>query len=156
MKIDDSTKSTPSGSDTTKSFISTMLPRLTVTEGSGRRTRSKSPAGVPASLICKVNSQYVRLQKLERIAKYVSEKKGTSQLNNLVTWRKDVEDTYALYEREHALIEETCPASFFTNPYFEADFHNSLHVVSLNIVRTQYFGAGMAHSTSNHSTSQPR
>ena len=37
-KVDDSTKSTPSGSGTNTSFISTMLLGLMVTDGSGRRT----------------------------------------------------------------------------------------------------------------------
>ena len=71
-KVDDSIKSTPSGSGTNKTLISSLLPGLTVTDSSGKRTRSKSPVGVPASLVCKVNSQYVRLKKMERIAKYVS------------------------------------------------------------------------------------
>ena len=57
----------------------------------------------------------------------MSDKKGTVQINNLVTWRKDVMDTYAFYEREHALIEVACPALFVTNPYFEADVHNSFY-----------------------------
>ena len=48
-------------------------------------------------------------------------------MNNLVAWRKDVEDTYALYEKEHALFEEACPVSFVTNPYFDADFHTTFH-----------------------------
>ena len=76
-KVDDCLKSTPSGSGTTKIFIYTLPPGLTVTDNSGKRTRSKSPVGVPASLICKINSQYVRFQKLEWIAKYISDKKGT-------------------------------------------------------------------------------
>ena len=80
-KVDDST---PSGSGKTKTFINTMLPGLVVTDSSGRRTRSKSPVVVPASLVCNVNSQYVRLKKMERIAKYVSEKKDTVHMNNLV------------------------------------------------------------------------
>ena len=98
-----------------------------MTYSSGRRTRSKSPVGVPASLLCKVNSQYVRLKKIEGIVKYVSEKKDTVHMNNLVAWRKDYEETYALYEKEHALIEDAYPASFVTNPYFEADFHTTFH-----------------------------
>ena len=122
--VDDST---PSGSGTTKTLINTMLPGLVVTDSSGRRTGSKSPVGVLASLLCKVNSQYVRLKKMERIAKYVSKKKDTVHMNNLVAWSKDVEETYALYEKEHALTEEACPASFVTNPYFDADFHTSFY-----------------------------
>ena len=53
----------------------------------------------------------------------MSEKKDTVHMNNSVAWRKDVEETYALYKKEHALIEEACPASFVTNPYLNADFH---------------------------------
>ena len=64
---------------------------------------------------------------MERIAKYVSEKKDTMYMNNLLAWKKDVEETYTLYKKEHALIEETCPASFVTNPYFDADFHTTFH-----------------------------
>ena len=46
---------TPSGSDASKTLINIMLPGLIVTDSSGKRTRSKSPASVPASLISKVN-----------------------------------------------------------------------------------------------------
>ena len=52
-KVDDTIKSTPSGSDIIKTFINPILPGLTVTDSSGRRTRSKSPVGIPASLVCK-------------------------------------------------------------------------------------------------------
>ena len=87
-----------------KSLLPGMLPGLMVTDGTGRRTRSKSPVSVPASLICKVNSQYVRLQKLERIAKYVSEKRDIAPLNILEVWRKDVEEFEAfLVSRVRAL-----------------------------------------------------
>ena len=79
------------------------------------------------SLICKVNSQYVRLQKLERISKYICEKKETVQLYILATWRKDAEETYATYEQEHVVIEASFHASLVTNDYFEADFHNTFH-----------------------------
>ena len=78
-------------------FKSVLTPSLVITDESGRKTRSKSPVQVPASLICKLNSQYVRLQKLERISNYISAKRNSAQLNIIVTWRKDVEDTYALY-----------------------------------------------------------
>ena len=67
------------------------------------------------------------MQKLERISNYISAKRNSAQLNIIVTWRKDVEDTYALYLKEHALIEDGCPASFATNPYFDADIHNAFH-----------------------------
>ena len=76
-KVDYTIKSTPSGSGIIKTFINPLLPGLTLTDSSGRRTCSKSAVGVPASLVCKVNSQYVRLKKMERIAKYVTEKKDT-------------------------------------------------------------------------------
>ena len=69
----------------------------------------------------------IKLKKMERFAKYVSEKKDTVHMNNLVAWRKDVEDNDVLYEKKHALIEEACPASFVTNPYFDADFHTTFH-----------------------------
>ena len=106
-------------------FKPVLTPGLVVTDESGRKTRSKSPVQVPASLICKLNSQYVRLQKLVRISNYISAKRNSAQLNIIVTWRKDVEDTYALYLKEHTLIEDGCTASFVTNPYFDADFHNA-------------------------------
>ena len=64
---------------------------------------------------------------MKRISNYISAKKNSAQLNSIVKWRKDVEDTYALYLKEHALIEDGCPASFVTNPYFDADFHNAFH-----------------------------
>ena len=64
---------------------------------------------------------------MERIAKYISEKKNTASLNILMTWGKDVEDTYAMYGREHSIIEDACPASFVVNDYFKADFHNTFH-----------------------------
>ena len=108
-------------------FKPVLTPSLVVTDESGRKTRSKSPVQVPASLICKLNSQYVRSQMLERISNYISAKTYSAQLNIIVTWRKDVEDIYALYLKEHALIEDGCPASFVTNPYFDADFHNAFH-----------------------------
>ena len=87
------TPSVPSTSGKVQSFKPTLNPNLVVTDDSGRKTRSKSPVAVPASLICMVNSQYVRLQKLERISGYINKKKDTAQLNILVTWKRDVEET---------------------------------------------------------------
>ena len=110
-----------------KHFKPVLTPSLIVTDEFGRKNRSKSPVQVPASLICKLNSQYVRLQKLERISNYISAKRNSAQLNIIVTWRKDVEDIYALYLKERTLIEYGCPASFVTNFYFDADFHNVFH-----------------------------
>ena len=74
----------------------------------------------------RVNSQFVRLQKLERIVQIVSDKRDSAALSSLVACRKDVEYTYALYEKEHAFIEVACPASFSNNDYFQADFHNAV------------------------------
>ena len=58
--VDDSLKITPSGSGANITFIQTLPSGLTVTDSSGKRIWSKSPVGVPSSLIFKVNSQYVR------------------------------------------------------------------------------------------------
>ena len=64
---------TTSAKGTSKSFA--LPPGILVTDSTGKWTsRSTSPASVPASLICKVRSQYVRLQRLERITKSISEK----------------------------------------------------------------------------------
>ena len=126
----DSDKDGQSGSGSSKLIaaptIASMLTGLTVTDTDGR-TRSKSPVPVPAKLLYKVNTQYMRLRRLERIAQYINKEEGTVQLSNLVAWRKDAEEIYSQYEREHSFIEEACPSSFVTNPYFDADFHSSMH-----------------------------
>ena len=53
---EDGTLSVPSTSGKVQSFKPTLNPNLVVTDDSERKTRSKSPVAVPASLICKVNS----------------------------------------------------------------------------------------------------
>ena len=64
---------------------------------------------------------------MERIFKYIYEKKETAQLSSLSTWRKDAEETYAMYVQEYAVIKSSCPAVFETYDYFEADFLNTIH-----------------------------
>ena len=141
-------------------FKPVLTPRLVVTDESGRKTRSKSPVQVPASFIYKLNNQYVRLQKLERISNYISAKRNSAQINIIVTWRKDVEDTYALYLKEHALIEDGCPALFVTNPYFDADFHNAFHEqyysIMFELSTLPECSTAMAHSTSGKSNTPHR
>ena len=65
-----------------------------------------------------------------------------------------------MYEREHTLIENACPASFVHNPYFEADFHNSFHEqyhsILIDLSRLEQVWHSQHQSTQPPSTGETR
>ena len=154
-EVGKSVKATPSGSDTSKTFTKPIPPGLIVADSSGKRTRSKSQASVPQSLICKVNTICQTTKAGEDCQVCEREKEQCS-----AQYSDGMEEGCGVYlcsVWKTACSQRRCMSSIICEQRLLSSGLPQLLplAVSLHTVRAQQFGAVMGYQASN-SKHQPR
>ncbi|XP_076545702.1 uncharacterized protein LOC117610838 [Osmia lignaria lignaria] len=100
-----------------------------------RATRSSSPAGLSMELTFKAKSQMSRVEMLRRIMDKMPEMLDETTPKDIESISAQVDEIHKLFQKEHAYLEVTWPASQASHPYLKEDYYELEMGVVLEVRR---------------------